>query len=791
MHGFAIHNVFSEIVALLLLAVAVGAVAMRLRQPVLVGFILVGILVGPSGLGVVKSTDQIHLLAELGLALLLFVVGLKLDIGHIRSAGLFTLAAGGGQVVVTAGLGYLLALAIGLTDVKALYMAAAVTFSSTIIVIKLLSDKRETDSLYGRLSIGILIVQDIVVVLAMIALSGLRTQAEIGPQLLQILFRGVALLVGLGIFSIFFLPRILGVVSKSRELLVLFSIAMAVGMADLTKYLGFSLEVGAFLAGVALASTGYRESIASRLVSLRDFLLVFFFIELGARFNVKTLGSAIWMALPISAFVLIVKPVLIMSILGLMGYRKRVGFLAGLSLGQISEFSLILAALGVTLGHIDTATSGVITLVGLITIAFSSYLISYSNTIYDLFAPYLRIFEKRLPYRAETLASESAPAALPEIILYGLGRFGSGIAGNLKEQGRSVLGIDFDPQAVRNWNKRNWNAMFGDAEDPEFAAMIPLSQARWVISSIREVPTNLTLIDSLKHYGYEGGIAVTAHDPGDAEKMKQAGAVEVFIPFLDLASQAVNILDTADLKEARRKMDNYIAGLHDHYIVCGYGRMGQQIVKDFKRSAVPFVVVEYNPEQLPKLMEGNIPFVEGKATEDETLMKAGIERAKGLVAVTATDEENVFIVLSARSLNPKLHIVARSTKSENESKLRKAGADKVMSPYVLGGRQMASAVLKPQVMDFLEMVLHSDELDLELGEVFVSKLSELAGKSIRESGIAESGIVILAVRRSAEDMRTTPSPDFEIETGDHLIVIGSSAQIASAQKLARDSKVAK
>lgn len=270
---FEFQDVFNEIVALLLLAVAVGAAALRLRQPVLIGFILVGILIGPSGLGVVRSTDQIHLLAELGLALLLFVVGLRLDVGHVRSAGVATLLAGGAQVFVTAILAYFLARALGISGVAAFYIAAALTFSSTIIVIKLLSDKRDTESLYGRISIGILIVQDIVVVLAMIALSGLSKDVGFGRQFIWIIVKGGALLIGLSLFTAYILPRLLRLISRSRELLVLFAIAWAVGLADLTKTLGFSIEVGAFLAGVALASTGYRESIASRLVSLRDFLL--------------------------------------------------------------------------------------------------------------------------------------------------------------------------------------------------------------------------------------------------------------------------------------------------------------------------------------------------------------------------------------------------------------------------------------------------------------------------------------------------------------------------------------
>ena len=352
-------DVFTEIAVLLLVAAVIGAIGVRLRQPLIVAFIVVGILVGPSALGWVSADDQVDLLAKLGIALLLFVVGLKLDLRIIRTMGPVALAAGLGQVIFTSVVGYFIAIALGLPPVTALYVAVALTFSSTIIIVKLLSDKREGDALHGRIAIGFLIVQDIVVVLVMIGLTALSEADDAAGlvwEAIEVLLKGGLFIATIGLLMRYVLTPLLHQLARSPELLVLFAIAWAVALGAAGVYLGFSKEVGAFLAGVSLASTPYREAIGARLVSLRDFLLLFFFIDLGAGLELATLGAQVVPAIVLSLFVLIGNPLIVMIILGLMGYRKRTGFLAGLTVAQISEFSLILGALGLSLGHIDAGS---------------------------------------------------------------------------------------------------------------------------------------------------------------------------------------------------------------------------------------------------------------------------------------------------------------------------------------------------------------------------------------------------------------------------------------------------
>jgi len=443
-------SVFAQIGAVLGLAAIGGVFAQYLRQPLIVAFIAVGILLGPSALGMVEHSSEIELFARLGIALLLFVVGLKLDLHIIRTVGPVALASGLGQVFFTSVVGYLIALLLGMSHVTAIYVAVALTFSSTIIIVKLLSDKREVDSLHGRIAVGFLIVQDIVVVLVMIGLTAFGQEAgevHIGREALRVVLKGAGMLLAVAILMRYVLPRLLLRLAHSSELLMLFAIAWAVLGAVAGDVLGFSREVGAFLAGVSIASTPYREQVAARLVSLRDFLLLFFFIELGATLDLGILGAQLGASVVFSLFVLIGNPLIVMIIMGYMGYRKRTGFLAGLTVAQISEFSLILAALGLSLGHLQQETVGVITLVGLITISASTYMILYSHVIYERLAPWLSIFERRVPHR-ELDGPQDVDDGV-DILLIGLGRYGAALAQSLRSRGCRLLAVDFDPAAVQ------------------------------------------------------------------------------------------------------------------------------------------------------------------------------------------------------------------------------------------------------------------------------------------------------------------------------------------------------
>lgn len=545
-------HVFFEFAGLLLISALAGAVAVRLRQPLIIAFIAVGILSGPAALGWVTAHGQIDLLAQLGVTLLLFAVGLRLDLHIIKNLGPVALATGIGQIVFTTVFGYLLASALGMAPLTALYVAVALTFSSTIIIVKLLSDKRELDSLHGRIAVGFLIVQDIAVVVAMMLMGATRLGAGgdgLGAASLSLLLNLVLVFLVLALLMRYLLPRVLHLLARSQELLLLFAIAWGVTAAVVGKQAGFGKEVGAFLAGFSLASGVYREAISARLTGIRDFLLLFFFIDLGARLDFSALGADLPAAAALSLFVLIGNPLIVMAIMGYMGYRKRTGFLAGLTVAQISEFSVVFVAMGVSLGHIGTDTLSMVTLVGLVTIALSSYMILYSGTLYAYCAPWLGRFERRNPFRELAVESQARTTVEADVIVYGLGRYGRRLAERLKEQNLRVLGVDFDPEVVKNSRRHEMDVRFGDAEDPTFPETLPLAHARWVVSTVPQPELNLALLGALRHHGYTGRVALTAHNDHDARRLAHAGADKVLFPFDDAADFAAGVIEKETLKK--------------------------------------------------------------------------------------------------------------------------------------------------------------------------------------------------------------------------------------------------
>jgi len=547
-------SAFGEVAALLVLAAAVGLAGLILRQPLIVSFIAVGLIAGPSALGIVRSNDQIRLLSELGVAVLLFLVGIKLDVKLIRSIGSVALWTGLGQVAFTSIFGYLIGLGLGLTHITSLYVAVALTFSSTIIIVKLLSDKREIDSLHGQIALGFLIVQDLVVVLAMIVLSAIGVGAAAGASkghggsVPLVLASGLAMVALVFLFVRYAANRLTERLARQPELLVTFAIAQAAVFAAIGDAVGLGKEVGGLLAGVSLASTPYRETLSARLAPVRDFLLLFFFIALGATLDLTLLGAYSTAAIVFSLFVLVGNPVIVLAIMGAMGFRKRTGFLAGLTVAQISEFSLLFVAMGVSLGHVEPAALGLVTMVGLVTIAASTYMITYSHQLYALFEPMLGLFERKGTPRESAQLQEPVPAQ-PTVLIFGLGRLGTAIGIRLKKRGIVVLGVDFNPLAIRRWRDLGLNAEFGDATDSEFIATLPIRAAKWIVSTVPIHPTGLshedvqtTLIQLASTTGYRGRVAVTSHAAAETTRLVRAGADVVFEPFQDAADRAVEIL---------------------------------------------------------------------------------------------------------------------------------------------------------------------------------------------------------------------------------------------------------
>ncbi len=541
---------FAQIAAILIIAAVAGGIGTVLRQPLIVVYIVVGIIVGPSALGLVTATDQIALLAQIGIAILLFLVGLKLDIHLIRSTGPVALITGLGQVIFTLTVGFGLALLLGFDGVSALYVGVAVAFSSTIIVIKLLSDKRQLDDLHSRIAIGVLIVQDLLVILAMIIIvslgpGSLGSVSEHGfaADIAVTAVGGVGFLLVVLLLARYVLPTLLDFIARNQELTLLFVVAWAAVLAAVGYWLGLSMEVGAFLAGVSLASTPYRESLGARLISLRDILILFFFIELGSTIILPAALTQLLPAIVLAAFVLIGKPLIVMSIMGMMGYRKRVSFLSGLALAQISEFSLILIALGYSLGQVNDEVVGLVTMVFVITVALSTYLTLHADSLYERLAPALSIFEREHPKHGEGDTDDGVSGPIDAIVV-GAGRFGSALIEALRAQRAQLLVVDFDPHVLRHWRDEGVNTLYGDIGEPDFVMALPVHEANSVVCTVPNLSVNLVLFEAVQRMRFQGLIALTALDERSALTLSSAAGerVTVLRPFLHAADAAAQVV---------------------------------------------------------------------------------------------------------------------------------------------------------------------------------------------------------------------------------------------------------
>lgn len=532
-------EVFSEIALIIGLAAVVSFVMRLLKQPMIVGYIITGIIAGPYALDILHHKETIELFSKLGITMLLFIVGIHLSPQVMKEVGKVSVIAGLSQIFVTATIGFAIAVFLGLDKTAAMYVGIALTFSSTIIILKLLSDKGDIHKLYGKLSIALLLMQDIIasVILILTAAVSKPGSENILLLLAFTLLKGVALITIVLLVSGYLLPRLVAFMAKSQESLFLFSIAWGMGMAALFHFVGFSVEIGALVAGVSLASTVYAHEISSRMRPLRDFFVVTFFIFLGTQMELNNITAILTPALILSFFVLMGNPVIVIIIMNLMGYNKRTSFMAGITITQMSEFSLILATLGFQVGHLSKEVLSLITLVGLITITFSTYLISNAHHLYKYVSRLLTVLELRKNKKAK-----KNEETIYDAMLFGHHRVGEDFVKAFKKLNVSFVVIDFNPERTKYLDEEGIPHKYGDAEDAEFLQEFHLAKLKIVVSTIPDAKTNEFIIQSIRNVNKKAIIIVKAYNIQEAHQLYKYGASYVIMPDYLAAQHASRII---------------------------------------------------------------------------------------------------------------------------------------------------------------------------------------------------------------------------------------------------------
>ncbi|MEK7091355.1 MAG: cation:proton antiporter [Patescibacteria group bacterium] len=495
-----------------------GVAAKLLRQPVILGYIVAGMVLAAVG----KNLDVVSAMGQVGVTLLLFLIGLELPLADLKKTGRTSVITGLGQVIITSTAGYFLARVLGFGAAPAVYLGVALTFGSTVMAVKLLSEKRDLQSLYGKIATGYLLVQDFVAIGILTVLSGLAGGGEVNWLNLGTVVVKGAIMVGVAIWlSDRMLPKILDWLGRSTEVLFVVSVGwcLVVAAAVSSKWVGFGPEIGGFLAGLALANAAQNLQIVSRVRPLRDFFLTLFFVGLGANIGWAGLGG-IWLpAIILSAFVLIGNPLIVMIILGQQGYSRRIAFLASTAVAQVSEFSLIVVAMAVQVGHIDKSILGLVGLVAMITMTGSTYLILHAEKIYKSIGKWLVIFE----FKKIKMQITSKKDLNNHIILFGHNRTGRVVRPALEKLEREVVVVDFDPRIVEETG-----GVYGDIADYELYEELNLDRAEMIVSTVTDVEDNLQLLSALKKK--RPITIILAADSADAARLYKAGADLVLVP---------------------------------------------------------------------------------------------------------------------------------------------------------------------------------------------------------------------------------------------------------------------
>lgn len=530
-------------------AAALGIPAFYFKAPLLLAYLLAGVVLGPHiGFGMIQSPESISTLSEIGLVLLMFILGLEIDIRKLLQAGKAVLVSGVLQFIISVALALMFFSYFGFAKYELGYLAIACSLSSTLIVVKILSDQMDLDALPSRITLGILVLQDLW------AIGFLAIQpnlADLNTLTLMVSISKVGLLVlSSWVLAKYILPKLFEMVSKQPELMLILAMAWCFAMCGFADYLNISLEMGALIAGVSIAAFPYHLDVAAKISSLRDFFITLFFVSLGLQIPMPTL-NVLWLSGLIIVFVLLSRVIIIFPVLHKLKYGNRVSLLPGVNLSQLSEFSVVLAALGLSLKHIgsDLLSAFIISMV--ITALISSIAIPNTHKIFKFLNPFL---EKIGFVEHFSLLEEYKDIVIkdPKIIILGFHRDASSLLFEFQNRFSEtkideVLIVDFNPEAHSKLKELGFNCKYGDVSNVDTLRNLQLHKTDLIISTIPDQVlkgiTNLKLLKHLKKIAPESKIIVTAEKFSLAKEMYEAGAFYVYLPRVISANFLADIIE--------------------------------------------------------------------------------------------------------------------------------------------------------------------------------------------------------------------------------------------------------
>lgn len=515
-------TIFIELSVLLFITIGIAFVARMLKQPLIVAYILAGITIGPIFLH--GNADSYELFAQVGVVLLLFVIGLNLNFRKLKSIGRVSAITAVGQVIFTAAFGTAILLWMDFSLISAVYVAVAMTFSSTIIIMKFLSDKKDTETTYGKHTIGLMLVQDVIALAIMIGIGLMKTDHLDSGSLLFLVVKALFAGSSLVLLTKYFIPVVLKYIADSAEFLFIFTITWCFSVASALYALGFSLEIGAILAGISLSSSPYQLEIGSRIRPLRDFFLVLFFIVLGSEMQVEDIIHLWRPGIILTLFILIGNPFILYFLFRVLKFTRRNSFLSGVTAAQVSEFGFVILFTGTQSGHISGDEVPVFTFVALATIITSSYIIMYNEQIYRFLLPVFQLFgpDKKRQREKEV--------AVYDAWVVGYHRIGKRVCEALQHKKISFGVLDFDPAIIEELRREKMHAYFGDIADVEFLSDLPLASASFIIMTIPTVDDQLNLMAHVRAQNPDIIIVANAYYMAEAETLYAAGADYVMMP---------------------------------------------------------------------------------------------------------------------------------------------------------------------------------------------------------------------------------------------------------------------